>query len=100
MWLPCVPSMDLLLFGSWGRSRPPLNFDSTISGGKARVIVRRGGFGTVRRTGFRPVLSYRRLRGLDHPSTNGDSGRLGAVLGAELAEDRADVEFDRALANE
>jgi hypothetical protein len=70
----------------------------------------------VRRTGFGPVPWYRvllvrvvssrvarevvRLRRLDEAAAGGDLDRLGAVVGAELGEDGADVELDGPLGDE
>ena len=43
------------------------------------------------------TLNFAGLGGLHEPPADGNSGRLGTVLGFELGEDGADVKLDRSF---
>ena len=98
-WLLCASSIYYSSSVHEGLCLPPSCFGSNISGGKTCVIVSRAGFGMVRKTGFQPVQKYRWLRRFDQPTINGDPSCFGAIVSAELAEDRTDVELDGPFAD-
>ena len=85
------------------RYTPPDRFDFddwNVFGGETYGIVSRTSFGTVQRDRFQTVLSYRWLLRFYEAAADGDSCRFGAVGGAELGEDRADVKLGCPLADE